>query len=317
MVEDLIFRELKKSLAQSRTMNIGVALSGGLDSLVLAEGLHRLGISFIALHVNHAWRGEESAQDAVWIKNWCKSKKIPFYTKKLASRLPRTEVAGREARLSFYQKMASQKDLGEIWLGHHADDLAETFLLQLLRGAGPEGLGAMPERRLIGSLVLVRPLLSLCKSELKACAKGWKITWREDASNRSNDYLRNRVRRQLLPYLKKISGKDPRPSLIRCARILSDENKYWNDLLPRHWPEILLIKDLKKAAPALQRRMIRAWLISRKISNLSFENIETVRGLVLRNQPAKVNLSKGCYCRRREGVLFIEDPKPLKSPLKQ
>jgi len=306
MREDPYLKALQRTMEDSKGSKIGLALSGGLDSMVLAEGLHRLGLAFVVLHVDHGWREMESAADAAWVKAWCRERKIPFFGKKLRAGSARTEAAGREARRSFYEHVAERNGLGEIWLAHHADDLVETFLLQLLRGAGPEGLASMPERRKMGKVEWVRPLLTFRKAELKSLARNWKLSWREDASNRSEDYLRNRIRHRLLPTLQKMTGRDPSPVLARCARILSDENVYWEELLPEVWPENLACAGLKKASVALQRRAIRSWLLSRKVKDLSFEDIEAVRGLLLRDKPAKVNLSKGKYCRRRSGVLFIE-----------
>jgi tRNA(Ile)-lysidine synthase len=306
MQEEPLLTALRKAFTASKTVKVGVALSGGLDSMVMAEGLYRLRIPWVALHVNHGWRGKQSDEDAQWVNAWCLERGIPFSGVKLGVRVPKTEAGAREARLAFFQKMATHQDLEEIWLAHHADDLVETFLLQLLRGAGPEGLASMPERRSMGKLRLVRPLLDFRKSELLALAKIWKLRWREDASNQSGDYLRNRVRKGLLPYLKKMSGRDPAPALARCARIISDENVHWEGLLPSQWPEELPCAGLKKATIALQRRTIRGWLMSRKISDLSFGDIEQVRGMLVADKPARVNLSQGRYCRRRAGVLFID-----------
>jgi tRNA(Ile)-lysidine synthase len=304
MTEEMLFKQVRKTQASSGSAKIGVALSGGMDSIVLAETLHRLEIPFLALHVDHGWRGKESRKEALWVKQWCRARGLALVQTKIKNTLPRTEAAAREARLAFFQDVAEREKLQEIWLAHHADDLVETFLLQLLRGAGPEGLASMPERRDFQGIVLVRPLLEFHKKELKGLAQKWKLAWCEDSSNQGDDYLRNRVRRGLLPYMKKISGRDPVQILSRLVRILADENLYWERYLPKKAARTLSVVDLKKQPAAVQRRVIRAWLISSGMGGLSFDQVEQVRGLLLQPKPAKV--SQGRFCRRRQGILFLE-----------
>jgi len=298
-----------KTWEASQGSSVAVALSGGVDSMLLAEALYRLQLPFIALHVNHGWRGQESERDAVWVKKWCQEKKISFHFKKLSSKLPQTEAAGRQARLTFFAETAGKNGISEVWLAHHADDLAETFLLQLLRGAGPEGLSSLQTRKSLEPLTLVRPLLPFRKTELVSFAKAWKLEWREDASNQSDDYLRNRVRGKLIPYLKKLTGRDPLNTLTRSAQILRDENIYWESVLPKNLASTLNCALLRDQPVAWQRRLVRQWLLAQEVSNLSFDDVEAVRGLVITDKPAKINLSKGFFCRRRQGSLFIEKPK--------
>lgn len=308
MQEKKLIESLETFWLEAGQPKLGLALSGGLDSMVLAESLVRCKIPFTAIHINHGWRGIKSDQDQLWVKKWCVQKKIPLSTKKLSKKIPQTEGAAREARLAFYQAVATKKKLKVIWLAHHQDDLVETFLIQLLRGASLEGLGSMEEEKSVGNLTLVRPLLSTRKSQLLELAQTWNLKWREDASNQADAHLRNRIRHSLLPSLEKITGRKPVPILSRCAQIIRDENIFWAQHLPLQIPEILSCQEITAQPVAWQRRRIRAWLLHHNISNISFTLIESVRELSLKNQPAKVNLSKGLHCRRRQGVLFIEKP---------
>lgn len=288
-----------------RRGKIGLALSGGMDSVLLAEFLHRMGISFVALHFNHRWRGKKSEQDTQWVRQWCRARKIPLKIARAKQKGFVSEDQARRERFDFFQKAAQQSKLSQIWLAHHADDLVETFLLQLLRGAGPEGLVSLKKERKIGKLRIVRPWLDFFKEELQRQAKIWKLKWREDHSNRDTAYFRNRIRCQLLPYLAKLSKRDVRRQLHRTAVLLGDENAYWETFFPARWPVRASVAELRGYPVALQRRWIRGWLLSRKIKDISFDDIESVRQLLVQQKPARVNLSQNKSCRRRSGWLSI------------
>jgi len=285
---------------------LALGLSGGMDSLLLAELLCRAGIRPLLLHFNHGWRGRESDRDEAWVKAWAGRHGLKLKTGRAGARVKKSEGAAREARWNFFRKSLAAAKIKHLLLAHHGDDLVETFWLQLLRGAGPEGLAGLEELRVIQGITVLRPLLGCRRAELKKLARYWKLDWREDASNQSPDYFRNRVRKRLLPYLTKLSGRDAGELTLRTARILAEENLFFEELLPRVWPEQLPLREWRDLSVALQRRGLRAWLQSRGVDNADFAQIEAVRGLLTREQPARVNLSRGRHCRRRAGVLFVE-----------
>ena len=286
--------------------NPALGFSGGMDSVVLAEALLRLGRKPYCLHVNHRWRGEESEADERWVREWCRERKLKLAVRRPGRGIPRTEGAARTERMDFFRKTAEKHGIGAVFLAHHGDDHVETFFLQLLRGAGPEGLAGLHERRVIGGLTFLRPLLGFTKEELRCLARAWKLEWREDASNASPEYFRNRVRHRLLPYLKKLGGRDMSPLIARTARVLADENAYWDSILPESWPEKLPLKLLRGKAVAWQRRAVRAWLAGCGVTDAGFEQIEQVRLMLEQEKPSKINLSRDRCCRRRGGVLFVE-----------
>jgi len=285
----------------------GLGLSGGLDSMVLASALHLAKIPFRALHFNHNWRGTESHADQEFVRTWCQQQKIPFTTRTW-QQPAKTEAAARQARHTFFRSATKKYQLGSIMLAHHRDDLAETFLLQLLRGSGPEGMASLLPERTVDGLKLIRPLLSFSRDELTQIAKTEKIQWREDTSNTDESFARNKMRRRILPYLKKHSERDPLPLLSRTADILATENDYWDNLLPPsdQIPEKLPVKSLRPHHAAYQRRLLRVWLQQRTGTSPSYDEIESVRALLTQTNPAKVNLKRGKHCRRRAGLLFID-----------
>ncbi|MEM1158858.1 MAG: tRNA lysidine(34) synthetase TilS [Verrucomicrobiota bacterium] len=283
----------------------GLGLSGGLDSMVLATALHQADIPFRALHFNHNWRGAQSRQDQQFVRNWCQHRKIPFTTRTW-QRPARSEAAARQARHSFFHKTVEKYQLDAVLLAHHRNDLTETFLLQLLRGSGPEGLASLLPERTVNGLKLVRPLLQVTRADLEKIARDEKILWREDTSNTDESFARNKIRHRILPYLQKHSQRDPLPLLSRTADILAIENDYWQQLMPQHLPEKLPVKLLLSRHIAYQRRLIQTWLQQSTGARPTYEETESVRTLLTRTSPAKVNLKQGRFCRRRAGLLFIQ-----------
>ncbi len=282
----------------------GVGLSGGVDSIVLAEAMRRSDLPVVALHLDHAWR-EDSRADAAWVKQWCRDRKLSCRTRRLRRR-PSSEADARTARMDFFRSRTESEPLAGVWLAQHADDLVETFLLQLMRGAGPEGLASLHPDREIDGLRLLRPLLSFEKRDLQKLARHWKLEWREDASNQSDHHRRNRVRHRLLPTLKKWMDRDPSPLIQRTATILAAENEFWETFLPATYPEKVPVPDLQSQPVAYQRRYLRGWLKSQGVDNASFEHIESIRKLLQGGRPAKANLSGNRYVRRSQSRLYVE-----------
>ncbi len=179
-----------------------VALSGGLDSVVLLHALTALKLPapLMAVHVHH---GLSPHADA-WQQHCealCQSLDVPLRVERVAvTRAGEgVEAAARRAR---YQVFAHLLDEGDaLMLAHHLDDQAETLLLRLLRGSGPRGLGAMAPERDLGSGCLLRPLLEIPRTDLQAYAQGCHLSWVEDESNRDTRFDRNYLRRQVLPVL--------------------------------------------------------------------------------------------------------------------
>jgi len=201
-----------------RGKRVAVALSGGLDSVVLLHVMHalvpRLGYKLSAIHVNHGL----SPNAGDWQKfcaALCLELGVPFKAVKVKVRKQRhgLEAAAREARRAAFMK----QDVQAIALAHHLGDQAETVLFNLLRGAGLEGASGMPVRTRLGDKLLLRPLLNAPRSAIRAYATGHGLGWIEDESNADEGLTRNFIRRRLGPL---IETKFPRwqESLARAAR---------------------------------------------------------------------------------------------------
>lgn len=184
-----------------------VAASGGVDSMVICELLRAGGFLFEIAHINFQLRGAESDDDQLFLQSYSKKHKIPFHLKKFNTlerkkeRKKGTQEVARELRYNWLEELRVSSGARYIVTGHHGDDQAETILFHFLRGSGPSGLAGMAPRE--GKII--RPLLNFSRDEILSFARKMKIGWREDSSNRSVAYTRNKIRLRILPQLESIN----------------------------------------------------------------------------------------------------------------
>jgi tRNA(Ile)-lysidine synthase len=301
-----------------------IGVSGGRDSIVLLHRLLDLGYCKLTVcHLNHQLRGRSSQADSRFVEKlvatWNKKSvgHVDFEpasadVRALAKRNKTSiEAAAREARYSFFAEVAKRRRCHTVFLAHHADDLVETFLINLFRGAGATGLAAMREvstRRIEDvDLTIVRPLLSVWRDEIDSYVRERRLEFREDVSNKNLAPLRNRIRRRIIPYLEKTLGRSIRQNIWRTAVIAAEEENWIESQLPNAMGIDLSVKELRKRPLASQRRQILKWLRGQNVSEIGFEVIERVRSLLdPATRVAKVNLAQDRHVRRRAGRLFLE-----------
>ncbi len=187
--------------------------------MLLLHLLHELKYDITVAHCNFRLRGDESDGDAVLVTNVCEALQVPCFVKLFDTQLyaeqhqVSIQMAARDLRYQWFEELCRNHGYARICTAHHADDQAETILINLIRGTGPKGLTGIPIRN--GKVV--RPLLHFSKAELLAYANAHQIKWREDSSNQKEDYQRNLLRLKIIPELQKIN-----PSLTETLLTLSE-----------------------------------------------------------------------------------------------
>lgn len=183
-----------------------IACSGGLDSMTLCSLLLRSGHDIALAHADFGLRGAESDQDRQFVESFCRQQNLPFFTAKFDTKAFGSEMklslqmAARELRYAWFAELLQENQWDFLLTAHHADDNLETFLINLSRGTGIDGLAGIPAVH--GKII--RPLLFFSRSEIESYAKQQGLDWREDSSNASDAYLRNQIRHDVVPILKTI-----------------------------------------------------------------------------------------------------------------
>ena len=198
---------INQSFPNLKEEKLLLAISGGVDSMVLCDLFDRLNFRFALAHCNFNLRGEMSDQDEAFVqKEALKRKKeiytVSFDTKDFAQKHKVSiQMAARELRYNWFQEIVAKNEFDYLLTAHHADDSLETFFINLSRGTGVDGLIGIPEN----TSWLIRPLLPFAKNEIKTYANKNGLAWREDHSNEDTKYLRNKIRKELIPVLKELN----------------------------------------------------------------------------------------------------------------
>lgn len=208
-----------------------LASSGGMDSMCLGNLLTQLGISLEVAHLNFQLRGEESDGDEEFVRNWSNDHKLKFHSKRIDTESYAKEkgisiqMAAREIRYAFFEEVRAAQKLDGILLAHHEDDQLETIFLNLLRGTGIEGVYGMADKK----GWLIRPLLPFSRAEIQLYLESNHLSWREDSSNKKDDYKRNNLRINGLPAIYNLEP-DARKNLLTSFQRLKDTGKAFNGL---------------------------------------------------------------------------------------
>ncbi len=252
-VPDAVERAIARGRLWPAGSRLVVAVSGGADSVALLHALHacsgRQRLSLHVAHLDHALR-PESPEDAAFVRALAGRWRLPVTIARwpVAERCEREgwslEDGARRLRYQFLQEVAKAHSAGVIALAHTADDQAETVLMRLVRGTGLLGLSAIPAKRRLQEVWLVRPLLGVWRYQLLAYLDNAGLVYREDASNRDLSFLRNRVRHELLPLLERACNPNIKAALTQLAEQSADDYAYLQAAARRHW------KRLAKPVPS-------------------------------------------------------------------
>lgn len=312
----LLLKKVQKTIARFGMLNPGervvVAVSGGPDSMVLLHLLcllqEPLALRLHVAHLDHGLRGEEGKRDAEFVRGWAEKGGLPSTIGRVEVRKMKGSLqeAARHARYRFLEEVAKKVGASRIALGHTQDDLAETVLINLMRGAGLKGLAGIPPAR---EGWIIRPLIETSRQEVLAYAESQGVPFVVDASNLSGRYLRNRIRLKLLPTL---AEYNPRvvETLARAALILREEDAYLSTLAEAALSSLLKgeetalpILALEGLHPALRRRVLREAFFGVSGLSLSWGKTLALEGL-LQAPSGRLSLPGGVVA-LREGERLI------------
>lgn len=303
-------------------MKLIVGLSGGPDSVFLLHILHQLqahyaGLQLIVAHLDHGWR-EESAQEALFCKNLAQSLGLLFITKHareiaLSRKAQSKEDMGRLLRRTFFEQLAAEYQADGIALAHHEDDQQETFFIRLIRGAGIGGLASIRAK----NGLYIRPLLTIHKEEILAFLHERGFEYCIDRSNNSSEFLRNRIRMQVLPVLQQVDERFS-GNFTKAIEHLQHADAY----LERHTHQLLaqitslgqdsIILDIEKLLiidEFMHHSLILAWLIEhRVIFPVSNKFIQELLNFLIKKEPG-IYRQPGWHIQKRNKKAVIIHPK--------
>ncbi|MCC7236412.1 MAG: tRNA lysidine(34) synthetase TilS [Bryobacterales bacterium] len=299
---------------------LGVALSGGGDSVALLHLLHRLGYPLHALHLNHLLRGAESDADESFVRSLCGSLSIPLTVRRSDPRAAfpsNLEAAGRSLRRAFFAESRAELHLHRIATGHSQTDQAETLLLRLLRGSSPRGLAAILP---ITRESLIRPLLDVPREEIRDWLLAEGLPFRDDATNADTSRLRARVRHTLLPVLARDYNPSAIPALARLASLAYEDERYWAALTRKLFPRFFTpapfgaftadAAALLRTPPALRRRLLRAALDRARLPCGELSHHHIARALAILPRASASATLPGVILRRSFHLLHIAPALP-------
>lgn len=303
-----------------------IACSGGPDSLALLDILYQLkdelGVRLVVAHVNHMFR-PEAAQEAVFVDKMARTLNLPSYT--IAIDVPEyiektglsKQEAARMVRYQYLNEIAEKYAGAKIATGHHRDDQAETVLLHLLRGAGASGLQGMEA----ASGNIIRPLLPVTRNEIEAYCKERQLRPCYDSSNSNTDYLRNRVRLKLIPYLAEQYNPAIVDSLCRMAELIGDEHAVISSIAVKAVQDVVKwVNDsasincsLFSQHPVAVRREIIRQVLEKKqkhLKGITFFHVEKLIDMALQGTTGSIlHLPGGLAAKKGYAVLTILDNK--------
>lgn len=287
-----------------------VGVSGGADSLCLLHVLKSLSklldIKLFAVHLNHMFRGIDADKDAEFVEQICKDWEIPYrivtfdvsaYAKEQGLS---SEEAGREIRYKLFRESKDQLNANKIAVAQNSNDQVETILMRLLRGTGLEGLKGIDAVR--GDII--RPLLYCDRLSIEEYCKQNKLEPRVDKTNLQPIYLRNKIRLELLPYLKESFNPNLNDAMIRLAQVAREENEYLEQQSEALLKNIACLQDnsiridtekLMQLHSAMQKRLLRKAVekLATTLNGFEYKHFQGILELLDKNTGAAIELPKG------------------------
>ena len=309
-----------------------VGLSGGPDSVCMLNLLCSIRdeekIEVAAAHINHMLRGEEADKDEEYSKRLCESLGVRFFSKRIDINKyaletgKSSELAGREARYDFFNEIINKINFNKIATAHNANDQAETILMRIMRGTGLEGLGGIPVER---EGKYIRPILFMKREEVEQYCKENNLNPHIDATNLERIYSRNKVRLDILPYMKNNFNPNIVETINRMALLLQDDNEFIEGEVNKAYKDncfekengIVISKNLFNIHSAIVTRVIRKalFIINKSNYDMEMKNIEDIIELSNLGTNKRVDLPKDIYAENVYGDIIIRKKEYIKNKL--
>jgi len=261
------------SIANPNKKRFLLAISGGMDSVVLAQAFKLLEINFELAHCNFKLRGSESDGDQKFVENFAKQLNIPLYLKicDLSQTDENIQLAARNARYDWFKQLQKKHQFDYIVTAHHLDDSIETFFINLQRGTGLKGLLGIQNTEDI-----LRPMLNMTRDEIYDFARQQKLTWRDDSSNTSDKYRRNFIRHHIIPKLKE-NKPDFYRNFIKTLSYLQQNQAITDEWFQQKTKELVTAKaDIQKLDLTLFDKLQQKELfLFHWLHSLGFTDIKT------------------------------------------
>lgn len=299
-----------------------VALSGGPDSVCLLNILFELrrefNIEIAAAHVNHMLRGDEAFKDEEYARDMCNNLNIDFFSERIdinkisKERGISHELAGREERYKYFHLISEKNGYNKIAIAHNSNDQAETVLMNMMRGSGIEGLCGIRSKRKGG---IIRPILCLSREEIERYCNINNLNPRIDKSNLENVYNRNKVRLDILPYMKKNFNKDIIETINRMASLLQIDNdfmekecnNYYKKFCTNHVDKLIISKEAFSIEKAILTRLIKKAFVkfTGKHTNFEMKHIHEVISLANKETNKRINIPNGIIAENIYGDIYL------------
>lgn len=290
-------QKVKQYIKEHNMLQIGdkivVAVSGGADSFSLLHILHNLkneyNLTLYCAHINHCLRGAESDQDEECVQKFCESLNIPFYSKRVnieeisLKENVSTETAGRLERYKFFEEILTKFKCNKIALAHNSNDVVETVFMRIFRGAGLEGLrGILPVR----DEIFIRPILCCDRDEIESYCNFEKLPYRNDSSNFEKIYTRNKIRLDLIPYIKENFNGNIISTVNRMVESLSEDYDFINKEVELNYNKyckknngvVVIDKNAKELHKAILSRIIRSAIkqVLGHLKNIESSHVDSI-----------------------------------------
>lgn len=305
IVNDMLYEDVRQCIEENGLIQkgdrVGVAVSGGADSVVLAFLLcamsKKTGFDLVILHYEHGIRGEESIRDMKFVEKFAEGLSVPIIVERgdvpQEAKGESLESVARRLRYDFFLRVKRERGLASIAVAHHMGDLAETLVMNLVRGAGVDGLVAMRPKREPG---IIRPMLYVKKQQILDFAEAYRLPFVYDSSNDSVEYTRNFVRREIMPKLNQLNPS-AQESITRAYWLLRDDLDLLREYTEKEWAQVakweeggvtLDLPKFQQLPLAMQRRIVR--MAVGKIDSLvdiEKQNIDQIVRLAQGNRTGK------------------------------